>query len=266
MGHRQRRRTRVKGEKGYVLIMAALLLLPLLAFAGFAVDIGSWYTYANRMQRAADAAALAGVVWMPNDEKAEQVASRRRRPTASTTPPRTSRSPSPPSATGGCGSYIHGHDRAHVLLDGLPERGRHQTPGPRRVRASVPMGSPDNTLGNDPDTWSASGYTRPYYWLNVARRDLEKHQGDRYTANDCTGTYTGCSTSSASGENLDYSESGYFYRLHVDTKPASGGLTSPGLRPSVHARGSSCSDANLPGRRLDVDHERHDDLQPGSTA
>src|SRR5689334_15099031 len=69
-----RRRTRVRGEKGYVLIMAALLLLPLLAFTAFAVDIGSWYTYANRMQRAVDAAALAGVVWMPNDEKAEQVA------------------------------------------------------------------------------------------------------------------------------------------------------------------------------------------------
>ena len=69
-----RRRTALKGERGYVLIMSALLMLPLLAFAGFAVDIGSWYTYANRMQRAADAAALAGVVWMPNDEKAEQIA------------------------------------------------------------------------------------------------------------------------------------------------------------------------------------------------
>ena len=53
--------------------MSALLMLPLLAFAGFAVDIGYWYTHANRMQRAADAAALAGVVWMPNDEKAETV-------------------------------------------------------------------------------------------------------------------------------------------------------------------------------------------------
>ena len=69
-----RRRTALKGERGYVLIMSALLMLPLLAFAGFAVDIGSWYMYANRMQRAADAAALAGVVWMPNDDKAEQVA------------------------------------------------------------------------------------------------------------------------------------------------------------------------------------------------
>ena len=39
------------------MVMSALLMLPLLAFAGFAVDIGYWYTHANRMQRAADAAA-----------------------------------------------------------------------------------------------------------------------------------------------------------------------------------------------------------------
>ncbi len=50
-------------DKGYVLIMTALLIIPLLAFTGFAVDVGAWYAQGVKMQRAADAAALAGVVW-----------------------------------------------------------------------------------------------------------------------------------------------------------------------------------------------------------
>jgi Flp pilus assembly protein TadG len=54
---------RGKADGGYVLIMTALLLLPLIAFTGFAVDVGSWYAQGVRMQRAADAASLAGVVW-----------------------------------------------------------------------------------------------------------------------------------------------------------------------------------------------------------
>ena len=56
------------------MIMSALLILPLLAFAGFATDVGSWYAQASRMQRAADAAALAGVVWLPDATQAETVA------------------------------------------------------------------------------------------------------------------------------------------------------------------------------------------------
>ncbi|MBV9953087.1 MAG: hypothetical protein JO291_14135, partial [Acidimicrobiia bacterium] len=42
------------------MIMTALLLIPLLAFAGLAVDVGSWYARGQQLQRAADAAALAG--------------------------------------------------------------------------------------------------------------------------------------------------------------------------------------------------------------
>src|SRR5690349_18516080 len=74
---RQRRpgaRRRLRGEKGYALVLAALMLLPLLAFAGFATDVGAWYARANRMQRAADAASLAGVVWMPDLAQARTVA------------------------------------------------------------------------------------------------------------------------------------------------------------------------------------------------
>ena len=44
-------------EKGYILAMAALLLIPMLAFTGFATDVGAWYA------RGA-AGALGGGCWV----------------------------------------------------------------------------------------------------------------------------------------------------------------------------------------------------------
>src|SRR5215213_4005341 len=131
-----RRRTALKGERSYVLIMSALLMLPLLAFAGFAVD-----------------------VWMPNDEKAEQVALETAKAngfddaasdiTVSVTPV--------------------GNRRLRVVIedDTVPLYFSRiflsQVDISRQALAeyvqAIPMGSPDNTLGNDPDRWSTTGYT-----------------------------------------------------------------------------------------------------------
>lgn len=55
-------------DAGYVIAMTALLLLPLMAFTGLAVDLGSWYARAAQIQRTTDAAALAGVAFLPLDE------------------------------------------------------------------------------------------------------------------------------------------------------------------------------------------------------
>ena len=43
-----------------------LSLATMVVSAAFAVDVGGWYARAAEVQRAADAAALAGVVWMPD--------------------------------------------------------------------------------------------------------------------------------------------------------------------------------------------------------
>ena len=58
-------------ESGYVLPMTALLLIPLLIFSAFAIDVGAWYLKGQQIQRASDAAALAGVTLMPNIDAAE---------------------------------------------------------------------------------------------------------------------------------------------------------------------------------------------------
>ena len=58
--------------------MTALCLLPLMAFAAFGVDLASFYSRASYLQKSADAAALAGTVWMPNLTKSRE--SRLRQP------------------------------------------------------------------------------------------------------------------------------------------------------------------------------------------
>jgi Flp pilus assembly protein TadG len=71
---RRRVDARRPNERGYVLIMTALLIVPMLILAAMAVDYGGWYAEGTRMQKAADAAALAGVVWLPNINQATAVA------------------------------------------------------------------------------------------------------------------------------------------------------------------------------------------------
>jgi len=56
-------------------VLTSLLIVPLLGFAGFAVDVGAWYVRASQLQKAADSAALAGVIWQPNFTKASAAAS-----------------------------------------------------------------------------------------------------------------------------------------------------------------------------------------------
>lgn len=67
-------RTRLQEDGGYVLALGALLMVPLLVATGFAVDVGSWYARASQLQKAADSAALGGVVWLPDQSEAEDAA------------------------------------------------------------------------------------------------------------------------------------------------------------------------------------------------
>ena len=51
-----------------------MTLSTLVVAAAFAVDVGGWYARSAQIQRAADAAALAGVVWMPDFPTAQSAA------------------------------------------------------------------------------------------------------------------------------------------------------------------------------------------------
>jgi Flp pilus assembly protein TadG len=54
-------------ERGVVAVWLAITLIVLLGFAGWAIDFAHWNDERTNMQKAADAAALAGAVYLPDD-------------------------------------------------------------------------------------------------------------------------------------------------------------------------------------------------------
>jgi hypothetical protein len=218
----------------------AMTLLLMVLFAGFAVDLSNWWYRAERVQRAADAGAHAGVVFLPADL---------------------------PSATA--------RARGEVALNGYPvEPGTTvavtQEPNPNRLRvkvrttvdnyflsiigldtqviereavaeyvAPVPMGSPENRLGNDPET----GYN-PQLWSMVGGPNSWKHWGDRYQAKVCQNTESLCGGTNP--ENEDYATEGYLFAVDVKQVVAGQPLLIQIYDPAFVDIGSTCGSSMLP--------------------
>ena len=58
---------RARDDRGSVVVLALILMVPMLGIAAFAVDVGAWYQAKRQAQSAADAAALAGMQDLPNN-------------------------------------------------------------------------------------------------------------------------------------------------------------------------------------------------------
>src|SRR5215510_4452782 len=54
-------------ERGFVMIWFALMLITLIGFAGLSIEFNRWQNIGTRVQKAADAAALAGAVFLPDN-------------------------------------------------------------------------------------------------------------------------------------------------------------------------------------------------------
>ena len=77
--------------------------------------------------------------------------------------------------------------------------------------APVPMGSPQNKLGNDPENTDPG----TQLWVNISAPRTGKEQGDRYQSQRCTQTsYFGCATGNPS-VNTEYDRDGYFFSMDV---------------------------------------------------
>lgn len=56
-----------RGEEGQAIVLIAFVAIGMVAMVGLAIDGGLGYLESTRLQRAADAAALAGVIWLPDN-------------------------------------------------------------------------------------------------------------------------------------------------------------------------------------------------------
>jgi hypothetical protein len=218
--------------------MTALLIVPLLAFTGFAVDLGAWYARASAIQSAADAAALAGVTYMPNVDAAETVAL-------------------DIAAQNGFpdgGDYEvevePAGDGNTALRVTITETGVDQyftswfTTDVEITRSAVAeyvspvsMGSPEDFLGNDPVEGNI-----PYYWLVTFGTNGSKQQGDRYHVRTCTGALIGCTGSA----NNEFISRGYFFTVTVPEGSVSDDLHIQIFDPWFYDHNNSCGQTWLP--------------------
>lgn len=223
-GHTAPGRVRRRGERAIALVWMALTLTVMVLFAGFAVDLSNWWFQAERLQRAADAGAQAGVVFLPGDVGSATTTARREvarnefndgivaGPTNATVS--VNQEPNPNRLRVRVETRVKSFFLGLVGIDDVPIARE----AVAEFLAPVPMGSPLNKLGGDPET----GYDSPQFWINVAGPNTDKRYGDRYAAKLCATTTAFCSGTVNPGfNNDDYAYDGYFFTIDVKNVPGS---------------------------------------------
>ena len=178
-----------KEQAGYVMPMTAMIIIPLMIFAALATDVGAWYIKADQAQRAADAAALAGTVWLPDQTSARSVA-------LDTAARNGFRDPAWVAINGGTanatvnipGLTADGGLRVDistespsffgsVVLDSVTIERR----AVAAVTPSVQMGNPSNGLGTGNLDSSELGITPDGVWLSLNGWCQDHQQGDPFS-------------------------------------------------------------------------------------
>jgi Flp pilus assembly protein TadG len=228
------------GERGAIAILVALMLPMLLLLTAFAVDITRWYVEMQRLQRAADAAALAAAPFMPESlqnnlenqpapwDRATAAARdlvTRNGFTGSTARVETGIRPSQVRVT--LNSTVNNVFASIIGLNttGITRSAVAEFSGP------APLGSPCNVHGNEP--WvsgssqgsvlpssgtapNCSNY--PQFWSTIVGPEVYKTQGDQYAARKCgVDPYqeSGCATAGVGGANAEYDPRGYVITVRV---------------------------------------------------
>jgi Flp pilus assembly protein TadG len=213
-----RRLRRAAREGGYIAVVTVILAPVLFGIAAFTVDVGNWYFTVQKIQRAADAAALAGVTYMPGNltqakATALQVAADNGY-AAGVVPTPVDGQPSKLRVTitqtvNNTFGQILGVNSTKIVRSSVAN-----------YQAPLPMGSPCNEFGNGPEPVNNAFNPRSgncakagQYWANVGSPAATKVSGDAYQDNACGSGVDGCS----GGTNTDYQKLGYFYSIKLNT-------------------------------------------------
>ncbi len=247
-----------RSDRGAAAVLVALAALPILiGSAVLGVDLARLQLSGQQAQRAADSAALAGVVFLPADpSRADGDARAAAR--ANGIPPAdvdVARVPGYPSRLSVRVSVPVKHGFGQLL--GVPTHTVSRLAIADFARPLV-LGSPCNVIGNEdmpgtgggPEQMAVSGAGcrgGGRLWTAIQGPDSNKEHGDAVTARRCVwgpadNTPDGCSQNgfgpSPPGLNLDYRPGGYTYVIRV-TRP--GILRLQGYDLGWVATGSSCT-------------------------
>jgi hypothetical protein len=250
--------TEARGDQGgFALVFFALAIVALLGIAALVVDVGYWYLEAAHMQRAADAAALGGVVYLPNSpgeaatvaDELAQVNGFDKSLTVKVTAEQVPNNPDQLKVS------ITDLDIPTFFakifgLDAISET----RSSVAQYDPPVPLGSPENSLGTGNLTLGSApagvspaptcgGVNCANYWLGIsgfcaAREDGDEfssfYAGDRADGNtDCpddTDAPSPNPSASTIFDNPEYRSTGYTYDIDV---PSNGSTTDPATPEDV---------------------------------
>ncbi len=216
------------------MVLASLLMLPLFVAVGLAVDVGSWYLRASRIQQAADAAVLAGVVYQPDFDHAEQVARSVAR--ANGFDPTTD-----PDVTVDVADA--GNERLSVTIrdesvdlffttSALDSLSIQRTSTAEYLKP-IPLGAPSNIFGNRDTDDEDDG--DPQFWAAINGPYSPYEQGDPYTTR-CLTVVTPFTGTSCSAANVEYRDGGYFYAVDIEADQVGNSIALWVFDPGLHPR------------------------------
>jgi Flp pilus assembly protein TadG len=262
---------KLREDSGYIAIATAIVMPVVLGLSAFTIDVGNWYVQADKIQRAADAAALAGVTYLPGDLAA---AKRQALATAlangytndGTTivdPEPVSGNPNQLQVT-----ITTVVDNTFGKLLGLDTEKLIRT-SIANYQAPLPLGSPCNEFGDGPDPLvgalnvrSSNCSNAGAFWANVGSPKAAKSLGDAYQDANCASTASG--TDNCSGSNSDYSSNGYFYSIKVTQAVTN--LTVQAFDPAFVSVGDVCEQNFGSGTTAAVNAKNQYNYSAGTSA
>jgi hypothetical protein len=244
-------------------VVVAFIAAALFGLAAIAVDIARLQLEGQKLQKAADAAAVAGVTWMPQDLPNATLTAR---------------------ALATRNGYENGADSTTVAVapGGQPSQLkvtiRHRVTNifgsmfgissgtiTRHAIADYtgpqPMGSPCNTMGNEPDDDSSgtgggskvvgTGCSRtPQFWANMFGPEIKKTDGDEYATRTCRGldtsvtpTFPGEVDCAPDKKNKSFDPQGYFFMVRVGAGAVGKAVTLQVYDPAFVYTGDRCASA-----------------------
>jgi hypothetical protein len=255
---------RRRNEHGAVAVVVAVFMSGLFfAVAAISVDVARWYMEVERVQKAADAGALAGVTYLPQDmtaarATAREVSGRNGYPDGGTTAVSAQAGDRPSqllvevssTVTNTFGSMF-GIDTTRITRSAVAD-----------YNGPAPMGSPCNVFGNEPTSGSGSATpvgtalsaapfdgcsSKPDFWASIEGPQTTKGQGDRYATRNCGASSHEC----ASGTNKEYREDGYYWMIRVAKAAVGNPIKLQLFDPGYVRTGRVCQE--LPTRDKHVD-------------
>jgi hypothetical protein len=236
--------------------------MPLMIFAALAVDVGAWFVRADKAQSAADAAALAGVVWMPDTARATQAALDVAARNGFVDQAGCSGSPTACNPTSYPQVVVSRVDNQQLRVDIFTAADLYfgAVVGPDHVRIQrnavaeyilpVPLGNPTSALGMGTD--ASSGGVVSNYWLR-AMTECESRQ---------TGDFIGAGGACPTNTNPNHRDEGHTFILDV---PVTGSYEVQ-ARTTCAEFGGDQANASMRFRLFDADSTAYDDndnvLQP----